>query len=275
MNIQSRKSLGNGEEIPVLGLGVYLSPEGETTAASVRWAVEAGYRHIDTAAVYVNEASVGEGIQTCGIPREQLFVTSKLWNDDIRKGRELEAFRESLKKLGTEYLDLYLIHWPVEGFMKSWHILEDLYRNGAVRAIGVSNFHKQHLEMLEAEAEIMPMVNQFECHPYLSQEMLIETSRKYGMVCEAYSPLGGQNGPVLSDPVICKLAREKGCTAAQIVLQWNVHRGLVVLPKSNHRERIESNARLFDVELSQEEIQQIDSLNCGMRTGGDPDHFDF
>lgn len=121
----------------------------------------------------------------------------------------------------------------------------------------------------------MPMVNQFECHPYLSQEMLIETSRKYGMVCEAYSPLGGQNGPVLSDPVICKLAREKGCTAAQIVLQWNVHRGLVVLPKSNHRERIESNARLFDVELSQEEIQQIDSLNCGMRTGGDPDHFDF
>ena len=275
MNIQSRKSLGNGEEIPVLGLGVYLSPEGETTAASVRWAVEAGYRHIDTAAVYGNEASVGEGIQTCGIPREQLFVTSKLWNDDIRKGRELEAFRESLKKLGTEYLDLYLIHWSVEGFMKSWHILEDLYRNGAVRAIGVSNFHKQHLEMLEAEAEIMPMVNQFECHPYLSQEMLIETSRKYGMVCEAYSPLGGQNGPVLSDPVICKLAREKGCTAAQIVLQWNVHRGLVVLPKSNHRERIESNARLFDVELSQEEIQQIDSLNCGMRTGGDPDHFDF
>ena len=275
MNIQSRKSLGNGEEIPVLGLGVYLSPEGETTAASVRWAVEAGYRHIDTAAVYGNEASVGEGIRTCGMPREQLFVTSKLWNDDIRKGRELEAFRESLKKLGTEYLDLYLIHWPVEGFMKSWHILEDLYRNGAVRAIGVSNFHKQHLEMLEAEAEIMPMVNQFECHPYLSQEMLIETSRKYGMVCEAYSPLGGQNGPVLSDPVICKLAREKGCTAAQIVLQWNVHRGLVVLPKSNHRERIESNARLFDVELSQEEIQQIDSLNCGMRTGGDPDHFDF
>ena len=275
MNIQSRKSLGNGEEIPVLGLGVYLSPEGETTAASVRWAVEAGYRHIDTAAVYGNEASVGEGIRTCGIPREQLFVTSKLWNDDIRKGRELEAFRESLKKLGTEYLDLYLIHWPVEGFMKSWHILEDLYRNGAVRAIGVSNFHKQHLEMLEAEAEIMPMVNQFECHPYLSQEMLIETSRKYGMVCEAYSPLGGQNGPVLSDPVICKLAREKGCTAAQIVLQWNVHRGLVVLPKSNHRERIESNARLFDVELSQEEIQQIDSLNCGMRTGGDPEHFDF
>lgn len=275
MNIQSRKSLGNGEEIPVLGLGVYLSPEGETTAASVRWAVEAGYRHIDTAAVYGNEASVGEGIRTCGIPREQLFVTSKLWNDDIRKGRELEAFRESLKKLGTEYLDLYLIHWPVEGFMKSWHILEDLYRNGAVRAIGVSNFHKQHLEMLEAEAKIMPMVNQFECHPYLSQEMLIETSRKYGMVCEAYSPLGGQNGPVLSDPVICKLAREKGCTAAQIVLQWNVHRGLVVLPKSNHRERIESNARLFDVELSQEEIQQIDSLNCGMRTGGDPDHFDF
>ena len=275
MNIQSRKSLGNGEEIPVLGLGVYLSPEGETTAASVRWAVEAGYRHIDTAAVYGNEASVGEGIRTCGIPREQLFVTSKLWNDDIRKGRELEAFRESLKKLGTEYLDLYLIHWPVEGFMKSWHILEDLYRNGAVRAIGVSNFHKQHLEMLEAEAKIMPMVNQFECHPYLSQEMLIETSRKYGMVCEAYSPLGGQNGPVLSDPVICKLAREKGCTAAQIVLQWNVHRGLVVLPKSNHRERIESNARLFDVELSQEEIQQIASLNCGMRTGGDPDHFDF
>ena len=159
--IMEKRVLSNGVEIPAIGLGVYLSPEGQATADSVRWAVEAGYRHIDAAAVYGNECSVGEGIKTCGIPRDQLFLTSKLWNDDIRKGRALDAFKESLERLGTDYLDLYLIHWPADGHVKAWHVLEELYQTGAVRAIGVSNYHSQHIAELESEAKIMPMVNQF------------------------------------------------------------------------------------------------------------------
>lgn len=275
MDIHSKKKLSNGVEIPVTGLGVYLSPAGEVTADSVRWAVEAGYRHIDAAAVYGNEESVGEGIRTCGVPREQLFITSKLWNDDMRKGRQREAFQETLKKLGTDYLDLYLIHWPVENHAESWHVLEDLYRSGLVRAIGVSNYHRQHLDELAAEAEIVPMVNQFECHPYLSQEPLMELCRERGMVCEAYSPLGGQNGPVLSDPGILKLAQDHGRTAAQIVLRWHLQKGRVVLPKSNHRERICSNLEIFDFELSAAEMETMDHLNQDLRTGGNPDCFDF
>lgn len=157
---------------------------------------------------------MGEGIKTCGIPRDQLFLTSKLWNDDIRKGRALEAFKESLERLGTDYLDLYLIHWPAEGHVKAWHVLEELYQTGAVRAIGVSNYHSQHIAELESEAKIMPMVNQFECHPYLSQKPLIELCKRYGMVYESYSPLGGQNGPVLSDQKINEIAEKHGKTAA-------------------------------------------------------------
>lgn len=275
MDLTSKKILSNGVELPILGLGVYLSPEGEITASSVRWAVEAGYRHIDAAAVYGNEESVGEGIRTCGLPRDELFITSKLWNDDMRKGRQLEAFQESLKRLGTDYLDLYLIHWPVDNHVESWHILEELYQAGAVRAIGVSNYHKQHLEAVAAEAKIMPMVNQFECHPYLSQQPLIDLCGQYSMVYEAYSPLGGQDGPVLADPVIGEIARAKNRTPAQIVLRWHLQRGTVVLPKSNHRERIQSNAQLFDFELTPDEVARIDSLNQNLRTGGNPDCFDF
>lgn len=275
MNINSKKTLRNGVEIPVLGFGVYLSPAGEVTASSVRWAVEAGYRHIDAAAVYGNEESVGEGIRTCGIPREQLFLTSKLWNDDMRKGRVREAFEESLERLGTDYLDLYLIHWPVDEHVQAWKVLEELYREGRVRAIGVSNYHKQHLQALERVADVMPMVNQFEMHPYLSQRPLMELCGRYGMVCEAYSPLGGQGGPVLSDPVIHQLAEEKGKTAAQIVLRWHLQRGAVALPKSNHKERICSNAALFDFELTPEEMARMDGLNRDLRTGGNPDCFDF
>lgn len=276
MDINSKRRLSNSVEIPVLGLGVYLSPEGEITASSVRWAIEAGYRHIDAAAVYGNEESVGEGIRTCGLPRDQLFVTSKLWNDDMRRGRELEAFQETLHRLGTDYLDLYLIHWPVEScHVQSWKVLEQLYASGVVRAIGVSNYHRQHIEAVSAQAKIMPMVNQFECHPYLSQSALLRLCDEYGMVCEAYSPLGGQNGPVLTDPVICELATRRGRTEAQIVLRWHLQRGVVALPKSNHRERICSNLQVFDFVLSDEEMARIDELDRALRTGGDPDNFNF
>lgn len=273
--IMEKRVLSNGVEIPAIGLGVYLSPEGQATADSVRWAVEAGYRHIDAAAIYGNESSVGEGIRTCGIPRDQLFLTSKLWNDDIRKGRTLEAFKESLERLGTDYLDLYLIHWPVEGRIEAWHVLEELYRTGAVRAIGVSNYHSQHIAELEGEAKIMPMVNQFECHPYFSQKSLIGLCKQYGMVYESYSPLGGQNGPVLADEKIKEIAEKHGRTSAQIVLRWHLQRGSVVLPKSNHKERIISNFEVFDFTLSEQEMAEIDGLNQNLRTGGDPDHVDF
>lgn len=275
MDINSKKKLVNGIEIPVLGFGVYLSPEGEVTASSVRWAVESGYRHIDAAAIYGNERSVGEGIRTCGLPREQLFITSKLWNDDIRKGRCKEAFTETLNRLGTDYLDLYLIHWPVDQHVQAWKVLEQLYETGKVRAIGVSNYHSQHLKELEDAARIMPMVNQFEIHPYLSQQPLIDLCKQYGMVYEAYSPLGGQNGPVLSDPVIVDIAAARGKSPAQIVLRWHLQRGTVVLPKSNHLERIRANAQLFDFKLTQEEMARLNALNQNLRTGGNPDCFDF
>lgn len=275
MDINSKKRLTNGVEMPVLGLGVYLSPEGEVTASSVRWAVETGYRHIDAAAVYGNEKSVGEGIHTCGIPRDQIFITSKLWNDDMRKGREREAFEESLERLGLDYLDLYLIHWPVDEHVRAWKVLEELYVSGRVRAIGVSNYHKQHIEALAAQAKIMPMVNQFECHPYLAQKELIALCNQYSMVYESYSPLGGQGGSILSDPVINTIAAARGRSAAQIVLRWHLQRGAVVLPKSNHQDRIRSNAQIFDFTLLEEEMRQIDALDRGLRTGGNPDNFDF
>lgn len=275
MDINSKKRLSNGVEMPVLGLGVYLSPEGEVTASSVRWAVEAGYRHIDAAAVYGNEKSVGEGIRTCGIPRDQIFVTSKLWNDDMRRGREKEAFEESLERLGLDYLDLYLIHWPVDEHVRAWKVLEELYASGRVRAIGVSNYHKQHIEALADQAKIMPMVNQFECHPYLAQRELTALCGQYSMVCESYSPLGGQGGSILSDPVIGAIAAARGRSAAQIVLRWHLQRGAVVLPKSNHQDRIRSNAQIFDFTLSEEEMGRIDALDRHLRTGGNPDNFDF
>lgn len=271
----NKQVLSNGVEIPGVALGVYLSPEGQTTADSVRWAIEAGYRHIDTAAVYGNECSVGEGIRTCGLPRDQIFLTSKLWNDDIRKERTLEAFKESLERLGTDYLDLYLIHWPADGHARAWRVLEELYQSGAVRAIGVSNYHRSHLDELEHEAKILPMVNQFECHPYMSQKPLIDLCRERGMVYESYSPLGGQSGPVLNDPKINEIAAKLDRTPAQIVLRWHLQRGSIVLPKSNHKERIASNLQVFDFALSENEMQEIDALNRNLRTGGDPDHFDF
>lgn len=275
MDINSRKTLSNGVEIPLIGLGVYLSPRGESTASAVRWAIEAGYRHIDTAAIYGNESSVGEGIRTSGISRDQLFITSKLWNDDIRKGRTLEAFKESLSRLGTDYLDLYLIHWPAEGHERAWQVLEELYQSGSVRAIGVSNYHLQHIDELEREAKIMPMLNQFECHPYLSQGPLIELCRQRGMAYESYSPLGGQNGTILSDPKIAEIAAKHNKTPAQITLRWHLQRGSIILPKSNHKDRIISNSQLFNFSLSEEEMNEIGNLDRGIRTGGNPDCFNF
>lgn len=267
--------LNNGVEIPQLGLGVYQTPEGDETVNSVKWALEAGYRHIDAARVYGNEAGVGEGMRQSGVRRQDIFLTTKLWNDDIRQGRAREAFEESLKTLGTDYVDLYLIHWPVDGFEKAWREMEQLYREGKIRAIGVSNFHEQHLERLLETAEVQPVVNQIESHPYLNNQKLIDLSRENGMEAEVWSPLGGTGGNLLQDKRLEELAGKYNKSAAQIVLRWDIQRGVIVIPKSTHQERIISNMDVFGFELEDSDMEKINQLNKDMRVGPDPDNFDF
>ena len=267
--------LSQGGKIPQLGLGVYQTPEGEQTVNSVLWALEAGYRHIDTAKVYGNEKSVGEGIKASGIARSQIFLTTKLWNDDIRAGRIEEAFEESLDALETDYIDLYLIHWPAAGFEAAWHEMEKLYKKGRIKAIGVSNFQKHHLEQLEKRAESMPAVNQIESHPYFNNQELIEYCFRRDIAVEVWSPLGGTGGNLLQDETLGKLAKKYGRTPAQIVLRWDIQRNVAVIPKSTHRERIISNKAIFDFELSDADMDAINGLNRGLRVGPNPDNFDF
>ncbi|MDF2512159.1 MAG: aldo/keto reductase [Herbinix sp.] len=269
-----KKIFNNGVEIPMLGLGVYQTKDGAETVNAVKWALEAGYRHIDTAAVYGNENSVGLGIKESGIPREEIFLTTKLWNEDIRKGRELEAFEESLKRLQTDYVDLYLIHWPVENREKSWKVLEEIYASGRAKAIGVSNFQQHHLEKLLAVAKVIPAINQVEAHPYLNNNELADYCRSKGIAMQAYSPLGGTGGNLLENEVLNKLAEKYNRTPAQIVICWDIQRDFVVIPKSVHKDRIISNLEV-DFELLPEDMEVINSLNCGKRFGPDPDHFDF
>ncbi|MGF6990256.1 diketogulonate reductase-like aldo/keto reductase [Lachnospiraceae bacterium PM6-15] len=267
--------LNNGKLIPQLGLGVYQTPEGEATVNAVKWALEAGYRHIDAAKVYGNEAEVGKGMLESGVPREEIFLTTKLWNDDVRAGRAKEAFAESLKSLQTDYVDLYLIHWPVDGFEKAWSDLEELYEAGKIKAIGLSNFHKEHIERIEKIAHIKPAVNQVESHPYMNNQALIDLSKSYGMEVEVWSPLGGTGGNLLSDQTLQALATKYGKSPAQIVLRWDIQREVIVIPKSTHKERIEVNMDVFDFELTSEDMDIINQLDRGERVGPDPDNFDF
>ena len=270
-----RNKLNNGVEIPLLGLGVYQIPQGAKTAEAVRVALVSGYRHIDTAAIYGNEQDVGAGIRQSGVAREEIFLTTKLWNDDMRKGRVREAFFESLKRLQTDYVDLYLIHWPVAGkYMDSWKVLEELYAEKRIRAIGVSNFHKHHLEDILSIARVTPAVNQIERHPLLSQMPLIQYCEGHGISVEAYSPLGGTGGTLLNNEVLQNIAKKYDKSPAQIVLRWNVQRGIIVLPKSVHAERIQSNAEI-DFMLDEEAMEEIDGLNRDERVNADPDHFNF
>lgn len=264
--------LNNGIKMPVLGLGVYKSAE--STKEAVLAALEAGYRHIDTAAYYFNEKEVGEAIRESGIPREEIFVTTKLWNDDQRTGCQKEAFEKSMENLQLEYLDLYLLHWPVgECYVKSWHILEGLKEEGRVKSIGVSNFHMNHLMDLMAHSKTVPAVNQIECHPYLSQKPLRSFCNKLGIQVTAWAPLG--RARVFEDPVIRELALVYGKTPAQIILRWEIQSNMIVIPKSVHKERIISNSEIFDFELMAEDMAKMDRLNKDERFGPNPDTFDF
>ena len=273
MDINSTITLNNGTKIPRLGIGCWRSPSGDVTKNSVLWALEAGYRHIDTAAIYKNEADVGNAIKESGIARKDIFVTTKLWNTDSRAHRQREAFEESLDRLGLDYVDLYLIHWPVENFVESWHELEKIYRSGRAKAIGVSNFKVHHLQTLLNSAEITPAVDQMEFSPYMQDNEAVDFCRAHGIAYEAWSPLGA--GPLLEEPTLVKLSQKYGKSTAQVILRWVLQRDIIVFPKSNHKERIAENADIFDFEISEEDMKLINSLNCGKRTGSDPDTFNF
>ena len=268
--------LNNGVEIPQLGFGVYQVPP-EDTADAVATALELGYRHIDTAEMYGNEKGVGEAVARSGVDRGEVFVTSKLNNGFHRRDDALRAFDQSLGDLGFEYLDLFLVHWPLPGidvdYVETWKAMEEIYASGRARAIGVSNFNPHHLRRLFAETEVRPAVNQIEVHPYLAQEELRAFDADHEIVTEAWSPIA--QGKVLGDPAIVAIAERVGRTPAQVVLRWHVQRGDVVFPKSVSRERMQENFALFDFELGTEDMASLTGLDRGERTGPDPDTFDY
>lgn len=277
-NLQATATLNNGVKMPWFGLGVFKVEEGAELVNAVKSAIKHGYRSIDTAAIYENEAGVGqgirEGLEDAGISREELFVTSKVWNADLGYESTLAAYETSLKKLGLDYLDLYLIHWPVEGkYKEAWKALETLYKEGRVKAIGVSNFQVHHLEDLMKDAEIKPMVNQVEFHPRLSQKELRAFCQEQGIQVEAWSPL--MQGQLLENEILKEIAAKHNKTVAQIILRWDLQNGVITIPKSTKEHRIIANAQVFDFELDNEDMDRIDSLNQNYRVGPDPDNFDF
>ena len=273
-DIQGTFTLHNGVEMPYFGLGVYLSKDGQEVIDAVKWGVEAGYRHIDTASVYENEDGVGEGVKQCGITREDLFVVSKVWNTDQGYDTTLKAFDASLKRLDMEYLDLYLVHWPVAGkYKETWKALEKIYEEGRVRAIGVSNFMQHHLEDVMRDASVVPMVNQMEFHPFLVQQELIDFCKKNTIQYEAWSPM--MQGRIFDMQEFKDLSKKYGKTAAQIVLRWDLQKGVITIPKSSKKERIIANADIFDFQLMEEDVQLLDKMHRGQRFGPDPDNFDF
>lgn len=266
--------LNNGLKMPWLGFGVFQVNEGEEVENSVKWALEAGYRSIDTAAIYRNERGVGNAMRQSGIPREEIFLTTKVWNDDQRAKRTLEAFDESLERLGTDYVDLYLIHWPVKGcYQETWKAMEEIYHSGRAKAIGVSNFLVHHLQDILEDSDIVPAVNQVEFHPFLVQPELLNFCKEHQIQLEAWSPL--IRGEIVSVPEAQKLAEKYQKTPAQIALRWDLQHEVVTIPRSIHRNRIEENAQIFDFELSDEDMALLDALDAGRRIGPDPDNFNF
>lgn len=262
-------TLNNGKSMPLLGLGVYQTPPGAVTRSAVEWALAEGYRHIDTAAAYRNEQDVGAALRGSGIPREEIFVTTKLWNQDQGYDSARRACERSLKNLGLDYVDLYLIHWPLQDKrLESWKALLALREQGLCRAIGVSNYLERHLSELLDHSPVVPAVNQVEFSPFLYQKELSEFCRGKGIQLEAYSPLS--QGERLEHPALVRLAGKYQRTPAQLLIRWAIEHSVVVIPKSVHRDRIRENARVFDFSLSPEDRQQMDSWNEGLRVCWDP-----
>lgn len=266
----------NDLSVPMLGLGVFKVQEGNQCVEAVKYALQIGYRHIDTASIYGNEESVGVAIKESGIPREEIFLTTKVWNEVQRTGVVENALNESLKLLGTDYVDLYLVHWPVPGkYVDTWLQLEKIYKSGRVKSIGVSNFHTHHLEDLRKVWSVVPVMNQIELHPDLSQKTIIDYCKEHGIIPQAWSPLGAAKNTLLENPLLISIGKKYGKTPAQVILRWNIDCGVVTIPKSVTPSRIKENISIFDFELTQEEVTQIDGLNKNKRTGADPDNFSF
>lgn len=270
-------TLNNGIEIPQVGLGVWQAEEGAEVENAVHSAIESGYRLIDTAAIYGNEVGVGKAVKTSGIRREDIFITTKLWNANHAYDDALNAFEESLEKLDCGYIDLYLIHWPLPMFgqyTEAWKALEKLYNDKLVRAIGVSNFKNHHMDELLKMAETVPAVNQIELHPMLQDKETRDYCAERGIAVESYSPIM-RGGEALGHPIITEIAGKHGKTPAQVILRWHVQNGLIVIPKSVTPERIRENLALFDFELSADDMAMIESMDEGRRIGSDPDTADF
>ena len=269
LNIQSTVKLNNDVRMPILGLGVYQSPPGRVTRNAVNFALRVGYRHVDTARIYGNEADVGEAVRESGVPRGDLFVATKLWNSDQGYDSTLRACEASLKRLGLDYLDLYLVHFPVPDVRKeSWRAMETLRKKGRCQAIGVSNFTIRHLEELIEESHVIPSVNQVELHPFLYQKELLKYCQDRGIQVEAYSPLA--RGERLQDPRIASLATKYSKSPAQLMIRWGIEHGLVVIPKSTREERIRENSKVFDFDISDDDMRSLDSLNEDLRLNWDP-----
>ena len=268
--------LANGVMIPQEGLGVFQMSDQEVLN-SVKWALENGYRHIDTASFYDNEEAVGKAIKESGIDRKYLFITTKIWNNVRGYDETIAQFNNSLQKLDLDYLDLYLIHWPAPGFEENWRAMEDLYKAGKIRAIGVSNFKAHHIEQLMKTATIAPMVDQIETHPYLQENDLHEYLQEKHIAHESWSPLGGGVNKVIDDPVIKGIADKYQKSPAQVILRWHIQRGEIVIPKSTHENRIKENIDIFDYhfELTADEMNQIAKLDSDKRVGPDPDDVEF
>jgi methylglyoxal/glyoxal reductase len=266
--------LHNGVAMPWLGLGVFKAEDGKEVEQAIHWAIEAGYRHIDTAAIYQNEEGTGKAIRECGVPRDEIFLTTKVWNADQGYDSTLKAFDASLGRLGLDGVDLYLIHWPVKGkYKETWRALEKIYQDGRAKSIGVSNFHIHHLKDILADCEVAPMVNQVEFHPYLQQPDLVGFCKEKHIVFEAWSPI--MRGDAAEVPALAEIGKKYGKSAVQVVLRWDLQKGIVTIPKSVKQQRIVDNANIFDFTLDAEDMAAIDALDKNERMGPDPDNFNF
>lgn len=271
-DIKGTVTLQNGVKMPSLGLGVYKSKNGEEVKNAINYALDAGYRLIDTASFYDNEEGVGEAIKNSNINREELFITTKVWNDDQGYENTLKAFEVSRQKLNLDYIDLYLIHWPVPDVLEeTWQALEKLYKDGKVKAIGVCNCLQHQLETIKKNGTILPMVLQNEFHPKLVQQELIDYCKKENIQYQAWSPL--MRGRILENETIAKIAKKYNKSIAQVIIRWDLQKGVLTIPKSVHQKRIKENADVFDFELTTAEVKTISSLDENERTGAHPDHF--